>query len=583
MKISKRLTSLKCGYRLSEKIDFQKFLKTEKQLLACSPASLAVSKNDLKSDGDSDIFNLDDDEVEDVAIVFDRSTDSVLCRTFGDELGKKEKSISEKDAHLKTPHFKPKKRSSSTPVTPVTIPVTLVVPSDATDPHITLSPTPSTSTSASHPSTSGTSTCACVSSTSSSTTSASDPSTSRTSATAHNSPTYSSKSTSASNQTAHTALSSTSSLSSSLCHSSCTSTSSANELTPVPSPSSSPVTVKNAVCKTQNTTTNFDSDNIDDLTLSFSSVKDETCKEFNSNSTLTHSQHLHYQQRRKKLRKSSAPIVSKTDSFLDDEKCSHNHSTGNFFTKRRRSSFINLTYGHKHMNESENERIDQSNNIDMTNESSVGGGNDSSLFRVPPSFTFLSSSLNFSIKEKIDKQHSTLKSAESTCRIHHETLLNKALSGSRTSSIAVEFLTYLEKHCSHENLLFYWAVQDYKEFCSNTKLPILNVLEKARKLFLSFLTPKAELEVNVPATMREAAEDKILSGLVDINLFDDTQQHTYVLLKFDCFQRFYETKEMECYTKRRKKKVPSNRSSGIFLASSSLGNTFSTSSNDNVF
>uniref|UniRef100_A0A7N6FFU2 Regulator of G protein signaling 11 n=1 Tax=Anabas testudineus TaxID=64144 RepID=A0A7N6FFU2_ANATE len=93
-----------------------------------------------------------------------------------------------------------------------------------------------------------------------------------------------------------------------------------------------------------------------------------------------------------------------------------------------------------------------------------------------------------------------------------------------------EFMTYLEKEFSAENLCFWQACEDIRHG-ENSK-----IVEKVDEVYKSFLAPGAARWVNIDSKTM----DKTLEGIKHPHHFvmDDAQMHIYFLMKKDSYPRY---------------------------------------------
>uniref|UniRef100_A0A673KI93 Regulator of G protein signaling 11 n=1 Tax=Sinocyclocheilus rhinocerous TaxID=307959 RepID=A0A673KI93_9TELE len=93
-----------------------------------------------------------------------------------------------------------------------------------------------------------------------------------------------------------------------------------------------------------------------------------------------------------------------------------------------------------------------------------------------------------------------------------------------------EFLTYLKKEFSAENLCFWQACEDVRHG-ETSKIP-----EKVDEVYKQFLAPGASRWVNIDSKTME----KTLEGLKRPHRFvlDDAQMHIYFLMKKDSYPRY---------------------------------------------
>ncbi|XP_061926192.1 regulator of G-protein signaling 11 [Entelurus aequoreus] len=93
-----------------------------------------------------------------------------------------------------------------------------------------------------------------------------------------------------------------------------------------------------------------------------------------------------------------------------------------------------------------------------------------------------------------------------------------------------EFMTYLEKEFSAENLCFWQACEDIRHGESS------KMVEKVGEMYKNFLAPGAARWVNIDSKTM----DKTLEGLQQPHRFvmDDAQLHIYFLMKKDSYPRY---------------------------------------------
>uniref|UniRef100_H3CR10 Regulator of G protein signaling 11 n=1 Tax=Tetraodon nigroviridis TaxID=99883 RepID=H3CR10_TETNG len=93
-----------------------------------------------------------------------------------------------------------------------------------------------------------------------------------------------------------------------------------------------------------------------------------------------------------------------------------------------------------------------------------------------------------------------------------------------------EFMTYLEKEFSAENLCFWQACEDVRHG-ESSKIP-----EKVEEIYMNFLAPGAARWVNIDSKTM----DKTLEGIKQPHRFvmDDAQLHIYFLMKKDSYPRY---------------------------------------------
>lgn len=93
-----------------------------------------------------------------------------------------------------------------------------------------------------------------------------------------------------------------------------------------------------------------------------------------------------------------------------------------------------------------------------------------------------------------------------------------------------EFMTYLEKEFSAENLCFWQACEDIRHGESS------RIVEKVEDVYKNFLAPGASRWVNIDSKTM----DKTLEGIKHPHRFvmDDAQMHIYFLMKKDSYPRY---------------------------------------------
>ncbi|TNN81465.1 Regulator of G-protein signaling 11 [Liparis tanakae] len=93
-----------------------------------------------------------------------------------------------------------------------------------------------------------------------------------------------------------------------------------------------------------------------------------------------------------------------------------------------------------------------------------------------------------------------------------------------------EFMTYLEKEFSAENLCFWQACEDIRHGESS------RIVEKVEEIYKNFLAPGAARWVNIDSKTM----DKTRAGLGHPHRFvmDDAQMHIYFLMKKDSYPRY---------------------------------------------
>uniref|UniRef100_A0A3B4TRG4 Regulator of G protein signaling 11 n=1 Tax=Seriola dumerili TaxID=41447 RepID=A0A3B4TRG4_SERDU len=93
-----------------------------------------------------------------------------------------------------------------------------------------------------------------------------------------------------------------------------------------------------------------------------------------------------------------------------------------------------------------------------------------------------------------------------------------------------EFMTYLEKEFSGENLCFWQACEEVRHGESS------KIIEKVEEIYKNFLAPGAARWVNIDSKTM----DKTLEGIKHPHRFvmDDAQMHIYFLMKKDSYPRY---------------------------------------------
>ncbi|XP_042285636.1 regulator of G-protein signaling 11 isoform X2 [Thunnus maccoyii] len=93
-----------------------------------------------------------------------------------------------------------------------------------------------------------------------------------------------------------------------------------------------------------------------------------------------------------------------------------------------------------------------------------------------------------------------------------------------------EFMTYLEKEFSAENLCFWLACEEIRHGESS------KIVEKVEEIYTNFLAPGAARWVNIDSKTM----DKTLEGIQHPHRFvmDDAQMHIYFLMKKDSYPRY---------------------------------------------
>jgi hypothetical protein len=80
-----------------------------------------------------------------------------------------------------------------------------------------------------------------------------------------------------------------------------------------------------------------------------------------------------------------------------------------------------------------------------------------------------------------------------------------------------------KKRFCHESFLFILEVDKYKKKLFMKK-------KKAEKIYDKFLKPKAKFGINIPSSMRNSVEVKIINGKISNDMFDKCYVHVYNIL-----------------------------------------------------
>ena len=102
------------------------------------------------------------------------------------------------------------------------------------------------------------------------------------------------------------------------------------------------------------------------------------------------------------------------------------------------------------------------------------------------------------------------------------------------------FRNYLKSELADENLEF-WCAQ--REFVLNVGNEVENLAERANKLFDTYLSTSADLQVNIPGKMRTEIKAALDSGKIDEGLFGRAEAEIYKLMVRDNYARFKRTSE----------------------------------------
>ncbi|XP_031725605.1 regulator of G-protein signaling 16 [Anarrhichthys ocellatus] len=93
------------------------------------------------------------------------------------------------------------------------------------------------------------------------------------------------------------------------------------------------------------------------------------------------------------------------------------------------------------------------------------------------------------------------------------------------------FTAFLVSEFSEENILFYFACEDYRKTKSTTKLPA-----KAQKIYDEFIGNDAPREINIDHETRDITRANMLVS--SLSCFDPAQHKIYMLMAKDCYPRF---------------------------------------------
>ncbi|XP_054378930.1 regulator of G-protein signaling 10 isoform X1 [Pongo abelii] len=92
------------------------------------------------------------------------------------------------------------------------------------------------------------------------------------------------------------------------------------------------------------------------------------------------------------------------------------------------------------------------------------------------------------------------------------------------------FREFLKKEFSEENVLFWLACEDFKKMQDKTQMQ-----EKAKEIYMTFLSSKASSQVNVEGQSR--LNEKILEEPHPL-MFQKLQDQIFNLMKYDSYSRF---------------------------------------------
>lgn len=92
------------------------------------------------------------------------------------------------------------------------------------------------------------------------------------------------------------------------------------------------------------------------------------------------------------------------------------------------------------------------------------------------------------------------------------------------------FREFLKKEFSEENVLFWLACEDFKRMQDKTQMQ-----EKAKEIYMTFLSSKASSQVNVEGQSR--LNEKILEEPHPL-MFQKLQDQIFNLMKYDSYSRF---------------------------------------------
>ncbi|XP_037325444.1 regulator of G-protein signaling 16 [Pungitius pungitius] len=93
------------------------------------------------------------------------------------------------------------------------------------------------------------------------------------------------------------------------------------------------------------------------------------------------------------------------------------------------------------------------------------------------------------------------------------------------------FTAFLVSEFSEENILFYFACEDYRRTKSATKLPA-----KAQTIYDEFIGSDAPREINIDHETRDITRANML--VPSLSCFDSAQHKIYMLMAKDCYPRF---------------------------------------------
>ncbi|XP_034519244.1 regulator of G-protein signaling 10 isoform X3 [Ailuropoda melanoleuca] len=96
------------------------------------------------------------------------------------------------------------------------------------------------------------------------------------------------------------------------------------------------------------------------------------------------------------------------------------------------------------------------------------------------------------------------------------------------------FREFLKKEFSEENVLFWLACEDFKK-TQDKKQVCLPMQEKAKEIYMTFLSSKASSQVNVEGQSR--LNEKILEEPHPL-MFQKLQDQIFNLMKYDSYSRF---------------------------------------------
>ncbi|XP_054459008.1 regulator of G-protein signaling 16 [Anoplopoma fimbria] len=93
------------------------------------------------------------------------------------------------------------------------------------------------------------------------------------------------------------------------------------------------------------------------------------------------------------------------------------------------------------------------------------------------------------------------------------------------------YTAFLVSEFSEENILFYFACEDYRNTKSTTKLPA-----KAQKIYDEFIGSDAPREINIDHETRDITRANMLVS--SPSCFEPAQHKIYMLMAKDCYPRF---------------------------------------------